>query len=159
MTVNGYIATERDETPWSDETWESYYKIISSIGNMIIGRKTYEMIRESDELEKLGNPLTVVLTAKPQESDQKVFCVNTPQEAVELMNKKGFQEVVIGGGSSTNAAFLKERLIDEIILDVEPLVFGRGVSLFSNIDSNLKLELLGSKKVATNVIQLHYKVK
>ncbi len=30
MTVNGYVAKENDETPWSDEEWESYSKSCGS---------------------------------------------------------------------------------------------------------------------------------
>ena len=36
MTVNGYIAKENDETPWSDAVRESYYKIAKQ---MTDGRK------------------------------------------------------------------------------------------------------------------------
>ena len=28
MSVNGYVATEQDETPWSDEEWESYHNAV-----------------------------------------------------------------------------------------------------------------------------------
>jgi dihydrofolate reductase len=67
-------------------------------------------------------------------------------------------EVVIGGGSTLNAGFLEEHLIDEIYLDVEPLIFGKGIELFKDTDTETKLELLETASVSRNVIRLHYRV-
>ena len=54
---------------------------------------------------------------------------------------------------------MKENLIDEIILDVEPLIFGKGIKLFSEGNFEAKLELLEVRKISDNVVQLRYKVK
>ena len=57
-----------------------------------------------------------------------------------------------------NSSFMKEKLIDEIHLDVEPLVFGRGIKLFADDDFESRLELVGTKKLSANTVQLHYRV-
>ena len=48
MSVNGYIAGAHDETPWSDEEWKSFSKAVSEAGNIIIGRRTYELMKKSN---------------------------------------------------------------------------------------------------------------
>ena len=54
---------------------------------------------------------------------------------------------------------MKENLIDEIFLDVEPKIFGRGIKLFSDNDFEFELELIDIKKFSQNELQIHYKVK
>ena len=46
MSVNGCIAKENNETPWSDAVWESYYKIAKQFKAIILGRKTYEIMKD-----------------------------------------------------------------------------------------------------------------
>lgn len=55
-------------------------------------------------------------------------------------------------------AFMKEGLINEIYLDVEPLIFGKGIKLFADSDFEYNLELLEVNKLNENTVQLHYKV-
>jgi len=53
---------------------------------------------------------------------------------------------------------MAEKLIDEIYIDVEPRVFGRGIPLFNGNDFDANLKLLETKKLSDNEIQLHYQV-
>ena len=47
-TVNGYIADEDGETPWSQAVWESYYRLAKEFKAIIVGRKTYEIMQKID---------------------------------------------------------------------------------------------------------------
>ena len=113
QTVNGYIATKEGETPWSAEVWDSYYKIAKSFKSIVLGRKTYEIMKSVGEFEKIGNPFTVVLSKKLKSEDNAVF-VKSPKDAVKLLREKGFENVLVGGGGKLNSSFMKENLIDEI---------------------------------------------
>ncbi|MBI4214863.1 dihydrofolate reductase [archaeon] len=160
MTVNGMIAKEDDETPWSDATWQSYYNIAKHFKAMILGRRTYEIMSKVNEFEKLGNPFTVVVSSSKakRKSTQNTAFVSTPAEAVSLLREKKFGEAMLAGGGTVNGSFAKENLIDEIILDVEPLIFGRGIKLFGDAGFELRLQLLEVKKISENLLQLHYRV-
>ena len=129
MTANGMIATASEETPWSDIVWKSYYKIAKQFKAAIFGRRTYDIMKSVNEFEKIGNTFTVVLSNNNYKNISNVAFVKTPQEAIDVLNKKGFSKAFIGGGGQANAAFMKENLVDEIILDVEPIVFGKGIKL------------------------------
>ncbi len=159
MTVNGYIAKENDDTPWSQDIWNGYYDFIKQRGNIILGYRTYEIMNGVNEFEKLNFPFTVVVSDKPNvATDPKIVFVSSPREAMEVIKNKGISEAVVAGGSTLNAGFLKDNLIDEIYLDVEPLIFGRGIPLFRVDDTEAKLELLEVKNLSKNTIRLHYKV-
>ena len=50
---------------------------------------------------------------------------------------------------------MKAGLVDELILVVEPVLFGKGLPLLTE-DLDRRLELLDVKKVNQNTVQLHY---
>ena len=159
ITANGYIARENGDTPWSEAEFEAYYSFVKKRGNVIVGRKTYELMKEAGEFEKCGNPFVVVVSNKNKnKNDTNTRFVSSPQEAIKVLKTKGFKEVVMGGGGTLNAGFLKDGLIDEMILDVESMVFGKGVKLFKDTDVEAKLELLETRMLSKNTARLRYKV-
>lgn len=158
-TLNGQIADLDHHTPWSSEEWQSYSQLVKQIGVIIIGRTTYELMNEGQDFAKIGNPLVIVVSASGKVSvTEKVKLASNITEAIRLAQELKFSSVLIGGGGKVNASALQENLISEIYLDVEPYIFGRGISLFSPVETNLKLSLLDTKLLNQNTIQLHYKV-
>ena len=159
MTANGYIAKENGETPWSDEVWKSYYRIAKQFGAIILGSRTYHIMKEANEFEKIGNPFTIVLTRQKATNTENFAFVPSPREALRVLEGKGFTQALLGGGGKANASFLKENLVDEIYLDIEPLLFGKGIKLFADGEFETRLKLINTKTLSPNVIQLHYKVE
>ena len=74
------------------------------------------------------------------------------------MRAKGFDRVIIGGGSKPATGFMKQRLINEIWLDIEPLAFGNGVPIFQKSDLDVKMRLIKTVRLSRNTIQLRYRV-
>lgn len=158
MTVNGLIAKKNNKTEWSDEEWKSYRDMVRKTGNLTTGRITYPLYEKSN-FSDMNNPLVVVLTSDISKADsEKVKYANSAKKAIEILEKYGFKTTLVAGGGKTNTSFLQEKLIDEIYLDVEPMIYGEGIPLFSPSDTELKLELLETRKISKNTIQLHYKV-
>ena len=80
-----------------------------------------------------------------------------PKELIDSLESRGFSEVSICGGSSIYTLFLKAGLVDTIYLTIEPILFGKGISIF-NEQLELKLELQGETKTEAGTIFLEYKV-
>ena len=155
ITANGYIAKENNETPWSDEEWESFSEKVKKIKNLVVGRKTFEIMEQGEEFQKIGNPFTVIVSNQKENNSN---FVNSPEQAIKLLKERGFFEILVAGGSTLNSSFLQKTLVDEIYLDIEPFLFGKGIKLFTENDFETKLELLKTKQLSKNVIQLHYKI-
>lgn len=159
VTANGYIAKEDDNTSWiSKEEWDSYSAMVRKAGNMIIGHRTYDILTKQPEFSELQEVKIVVVSHQ----DFKTLVSNhltarTPQEALDLL--KDTKEVIIAGGGKLNSSFMKIGLIDEIYLDMEPIIFGKGIKLFTDSDFEASLELLEVNKINSNTVQLHYAVK
>ena len=158
MSVNGYIAKSDNQTPWSTEEWHSFSAFVKEAGNIIVGRKTYEIMKASDELPRLGNPFVVVISKDSFVHNDSVTLTHSPQSALQIIKNKKCTTALVAGGSTLNSSFLKDNLIDELILDLEPVLFGRGIPLFSYVHFTKKLELINTKKISDHTIQLHYKI-
>lgn len=162
MTVNGYIAKENDDTGFvSAVEWDSFRKMIKQVGNMIVGRRTYEIMQKEDGFGGIKKIVAVVVTRNKsfKTSQPHHLIAGSPKEALAILEKQGFGKALVAGGGKLNSSFLKEGLIDEIYLDLEPVILGRGIQLFYPEDFEFSLELLGMNKLNENLIQLHYVIK
>jgi len=161
ITINGFIAKENDDTSFVSEIeWRSFRKMIKNVGNMIIGSRTYEIMRGGEEFKGLEDIRILVVS---ENADFKTIAnnhsvVKSPKETLAILEKEGFEKALVAGGGTLNASFMAENLIDEIYLDVEPVIFGRGMRLFRENEFEAKLKLLETKKLSDNEIQLHYQV-
>lgn len=158
ITANGYIAKENDDTNWvSSDEWDSYSSAVRKAGNLIVGYRTYNILTKQPEFREFKKVKIVIVSHKNFRTlNLSHLIAKTPKEALSLL--KDFKEVVVAGGGILNSSFIKENLIDEIYLDIEPIVFGKGIKLFSDNNFESRLKLLESRSINKNVIQLHYKV-
>jgi len=158
VTPNGFIAKTDDDTSWiSKDEWKSYSQFCRNAGNLIVGRRTYNILTKQPEFLDLKNVKVVVVSHQEIELiAPNHYLVHSPEEAIDLF--KDEKEVIIGGGGKTNASFLEKNLIDEIYLDVEPIIFSEGISLFHDMKFETGLELIEIKNITKDELQLHYKV-
>src|SRR3990167_10443630 len=137
ISANGYIAKPDDDTvSWISNTeWEAFKAKSEQIGNLIIGRKTFDVAISENQFP-FTKSFNVIVTSKDIENKWKdhVAFVKTPKEALATLEQKGFDTAMLGGGGEINTSFIKEGLVDEIFLDVEPAILGKGIKLFSEAD-------------------------
>ena len=161
ISVNGYIAKENGDSEWtSEEDLRGFYEQSKNAGNIIMGRNTYLAASKSGYFP-FPDALNVIVSHKQIENkwgDKVLITDKSPKEIIKMLKQKGFTTAFLAGGGQLNTSFVKENLIDEIYLDVEPLVFGKGIKLFAEGDFEFDLELLEAKKLNQNTIQLHYRV-
>ena len=158
ISADGFIAKSDDETPWSAEEFNCYNDLCSAAGNLIIGRRTYEIMKREGELDKLQLKNLVVVSKQDIESSDPMTVVSSPVEAVKYMKSVTAELVILGGGTKLLHSFLLESLIDELILHVEPILLGSGYPLFGELTSDCKLKLLECSQLGGNTASLHYQV-
>lgn len=161
MSADGYIARGNHETPWSDEEWQSYARMVKSVGNIVIGKTTYEIMSRSEEFRRLDHPRVVVVSREVLSTPPNVSVVSSPHEALDTLEASGFSVALVAGGGMLNASFASKGLIDEVYIDIEPMMFGRGIRFFGNAEKDIAiaLELIETVKISKDAIQLHYRVK
>ncbi len=81
----------------------------------------------------------------PEEYSGKAEIIKGPLSEVLLTIKKGvFENLYIDGGVTVHS-FLKEDLIDEMIITTIPILLGGGTPLFANLPEQMEFECIKSK--------------
>ena len=156
MTVDGKIAKTSDHFPdWtSKEDKKLFWKTSKEHGVVLLGEKTFHTFPAP-----LPNRLNVVFTLEkdPKPIEGVKWVSGEPEKVLEELESMGYQSALLGGGAYLNGLFLKKGLVDELMVTVEPKIFGDGLSLFSG-DFDVNLEFISMEKINDNSIVLKYKV-
>ncbi len=128
-------------------------------GVMIMGKGTYESFGAD---LPLGKALLIVMTHDQRlltkKQDGLIFTDKNPKDVLTMIQEMGYQDALLAGGETLNSAFLKEKLISEMRIIMEPLVIGHGKSLF-NIDGVLQeATLTNVEKLDKGVVELTYQL-
>lgn len=160
-TADGVITKRIDQTvDWSSkEDKKIFIEETKKLGTIIMGSTTYRVIGRH-----LPGRLNVVLTSDPAKfANQTIpgeleFMCGTPQEIVGVLEKRGVTSAALIGGPTTNAAFLKAGLVNELLLSIEPRIFGMGINLSEGQDLDLRLKLLEHRLLNPDVVLLRYQI-
>ena len=78
-----------------------------------------------------------------------------PKEILRLKQHSGKKMLVLGSGELVSA-LMKFGLIDEFRLWINPIILGKGKSLFGALDDRQKLNLVRTKTFGSGLIELCY---
>jgi len=156
-SLDGYIARENGEIDWLPESSESSYdSFYQSVDTVIMGRTTYDQVITFGEYP-YKDKKSFVFTRTTKNNDDNVEFVSD----VEKFVKDGFpgagKNIWLVGGGKLIASFLKLGVVYEIITTVIPVLLGKGIPLFQNIENETKLELVKTEKHG-QFVDLHYSV-
>lgn len=144
LTANGMVAKIDGNSDWpSKEDFECFNTTCRKAGGVIMGRNTFDNFNNGNITDWPNvDGLHIVLTLEEylETKHPNIKLVKSPLEAIKVAEEVGLKEVVVCGGSQTFGIFMKEKLVDEMYLDIEPLLFGQGMSLFNagDFETNLK---------------------
>jgi len=124
---------------------------------VVVGNNTYQT---SLEFLKKRNCVVFTTSVKTLKAvNGSCLYVNPKNVNIEkLLKDRNCQQINILGGQQVYSWFLKNNLIDEIYLTIEPIVFGFGLSLFKETlktQKNFKLKSV-KKFNSQGSLLLHY---
>lgn len=163
ITIDGFIATHKDDSSWvSDIDWPEFQEFIKQQDAIIMGKKTYEKGIEEKVFPYDGAiNIVVSFSLKSNEAfpENNVLFLNANlNEVFKILKTKNINKLGIIGGGKFNGSMLKENYIDEVFLDIHPIIMGDGIKLFETGENIKNLKLLEIKKLDGGQILLHYKV-
>jgi dihydrofolate reductase len=152
ISADGFIAGQNDDVDWvSDESWRSYQDFLKECDVVLVGKSTYKLMNQ-DEFNT-DRPYIIVTTDKAMNTG------NYEKRAiVSAADLPEASTIGVVGGGELNGSLAELGVIDELILDVEPIVLGQGKRLFGNHPVQYDLKLILSKQLASGTIQNHYKL-
>jgi dihydrofolate reductase len=179
MSIDGCIAGPNNEMDWmggllDDELIKYEFKLHEPVDTILLGRKMTDVFISywSNVMNKPDDPWYAV-AKKMIETPKVVFTktlnkskwINTDiatgdliEEVSKIKSQNG-RDIIVYGGASFDSSLIKEKLIDEFYLFVNPIVMGSGKTIFRDLKEIQKLKLIDSKVFDCGLVLLHYEVK
>jgi dihydrofolate reductase len=85
------------------------------------------------------------------------FYTGKLQELVSRLKAEEGKDIFIDGGAEIVNELLQEKLIDELIISIIPILLGDGTRLFKDGRPEQRLQLVSANQFDTGLLQIHYK--
>lgn len=167
-SLDGYIAGKNGEIDWLNSIPNpenidmGFVKLMEHIDAIVMGRTTFELVCSFGGDWPYSRPLFVLsrtLDSIPEKYKDKAELVKgSIEEVLERIHQKGHSHLYIDGGA-TIQSFLKEDLIDELIITTIPILLGGGIPLFGELQQSMDFEHTESHVFLGQLVQNHYKRK
>ena len=159
VSIDGLIANKEGIPLFPNGAWEDWCSLVNDADNVIAGRSSVEQLN-NDEMALLLKPRhKIVLSSREIDmSDSGWQHAKSPTEALQLLKQAGVDEAIIGGGRAVALSFMREQLVDYIVIDLQPVAFGVGTPVFGEGLEMAQLKLLESQPLNENALRLRYKV-
>jgi dihydrofolate reductase len=133
----------------------------ATIDTVLIGRKTWEVAARSGEPPPSGPPMaTYVFSRTLRSSPPGAQLVSDDAGAFvrRLKRQPGKGICLLGGGELARALFQAD-VIDEVGLNIHPLLLGAGVPAFHDCGRRIRLALLESRVLDGGCVLATYRVR
>ena len=151
-TLDGKVTKWGDSqvTLWSSQQDQDYFKRTWNESQLIImGSNTFNANPRSPS----PNQLLIIMTGRPgtykhlEVRGQLEFTNESPLALSTRFKGKGYDRMLVVGGAHVAVSFLKDQLIDELWLTIEPRIFGQGGNFVTEEKLDISLRLIQSEKV------------
>jgi dihydrofolate reductase len=176
MTVDGYIAGPNGEMDWmvglsDDEIIKYEYELHEPVDTILLGRKMTDgfisywldvMNKPDDPWYAFSKRMIEIPKVVFTKTLNKSRWINTDiatGDLIEEVNKIKSQnggDIVVYGGASFDSSLIKEKLIDEYYLFINPVAIGKGMTIFKDVNGIQKYTLIESKTFENGSVMLHY---
>lgn len=173
LTVDGYVAGLNGEMNWLTFNWDDSLKsyvndLTEPVDCIVLGRKLAQGFiphwASNPELEgadKINSTKKVVFTKTLDQSewDNTVLAKGDLADEIIRLKHQAGGDLIAYGGASFVSALIKQGLIDEFHLFINPTAIGNGMPIFKELDGNQPLTLVKSIAFGCGIVLLHYEPK
>lgn len=177
MSVDGFISGQNEEMDWLAFNWSDDIKkyvdeITQPVDTIILGKNlatgfiphwaAVAKDKSNPEQEsgiKYSDTHQIVLskTLTKSEWDNTEVENGNFVEKIKLLKQESGNDLIVYGGGKFVSSLIKEKLIDELHLFVNPAILGKGMPIFQEVDTMQKLRLASSKHFDCGIMVLVYK--
>ena len=179
MSIDGCIAGPNNEMDWIDFTWDEKFqeyedRLHEPVDTILLGRKMTDdfittwsnFVKKPDDpwypfAKKMIETPKIVFTkslTKSEWPNTEIATGDLKEEITKLKSQEG-GDIIVYGGASFDSSLIKENLIDEYYLFINPVAIGNGKTIFGDSKEIRKLSLVESIAFDSGIVLLHYEVK
>ena len=139
-----------------------YEEFIASVEAIVIGRNTFDKVMTFPE-RPYGQKRVVVLSSRPIDISAVPGAVleqmsGAPAEIVGRLAATGVRHAYIDGGI-TLQRFLRDGLIQRLIITRVPVLVGEGIPLFGHRPHDVRLEHVMTKQYKSGLVRSEYRIR
>ncbi len=162
-SINGLIAKkDGSEEFLSDYNYEIMLNFLKDYDCLVWGNTTFKNVVSWGEsyINDLKNIKIIVFSKENQktEFDNVIYC-NSLKQFKEICKELQFKNIFVSGGAHINTLFIQNDLVNDIIINYNPVVLNQGINLFEGEYFEKKLTFWKIKQEKEDIIQVWYKVK
>lgn len=179
ISVDGFIAGPHGEMDWIEWNWDDALKqyvseITEPVDCIVLGRKLAEgfipywtaVSANPDDPQyiaglKFTGTHKVVFTKTLDQSiwENTVLAKSNLVDEITTLKKQPGKDMIAYGGAGFVSSLIKERLVDEFHLFVNPTAIGNGMPIFKDLGSKQDLKLIKTTAFHCGVVVLQYELK
>jgi len=179
ISLDDFVAGPNGEMDWikvDEEIFDYVGKRISEGDTALYGRVTYQMMenywpsagdkptatRHDIEHSKWYKKVHKVVLSKTMKdarlANTQIISDNLSDRINEIKQQEGQggKEILLFGSPTATHSLIQLNLIDGYWLFVNPIILGRGIPLFADIQEKIKLKLLTTRPFTCGVTELNY---
>lgn len=161
-SLDNFFARKDDSVDWLmwckevGEIMRDYWRTIDTV---VMGRRTYEVA--STGAKGYSGVKTYVLsrTIKKRSSKKLIFVSEDAASFVRRLKEEDGKDICIMGGGLLAKSLLEAGLIDEIGLNIHPVLLGSGIPLFYEMPNQIDLELVKCQQLSNGCVVVTYRTK
>jgi dihydrofolate reductase len=164
-SLDGYFTGKDGTIDWlhmSKDVEEIMRESWANTDTILVGRKTWEFSKAMGGGEMPGVKVKSYVFSRTltslSEKDTELVTSDAGAFVRKLKAQPGKDIIVMSGGNFATS-LLKEGVVDEIGLNIHPILLGGGVPAFLDPGKRVKLELTQCRRLDGGCVMVIYKVK
>ena len=161
-SADNFITGPDEDVGWLRMTGDVQQVIKDSwkgVDTMLMGRKTFEFGQKMGGGPAMKGIKSYVFSRTLESVPEGVGLVRS--DAVEFVRELKSGEgggILVMGGGELGTALIEGGLVDEIGLNIHPVLLGRGTPLFREMSRPVELELIEARPMAESCVLVRYRV-
>ena len=124
---------------WSSQEDQDYFKNIWNNNRLIVmGSNTFNI----EPVKPTSNHLLIIMTSQPSKYKSYEILGKLEFRDESPVQLEGYEQMLVVGGAHIATSFLKEQVVDELWLTLEPKVFGVGSNFVTEEKLDINLQII-----------------
>jgi len=154
--LGGWVA------PYGNDDSEAIMQKQLERADLLLGRKTFDIWEQywpahADYWPGINEVTKYVLTNTVNSTEWTNVVFLKDIDAIKELKASEGADIKIWGSSQLVQLLLEHNLVDELWLNIHPVILGRGKRLFNDVAIPAAFEIIESKLTSTGVFMVNYK--
>lgn len=159
VSIDGFIANSDGIPMFPEHAWADWCALVNEVGACIAGRASVEQLAGQEMAAILKPEHKIVVSTRDVDFTGDGWQrAASPRDALAMLERAGAKHAIIGGGRTIYHACMRDGLVDEVVLDLQPIAFGTGVPLFGGELDPTMLTLVDASPLHEGAMRMRYQV-